>query len=199
MIDKTTPSISLIYCLRDPQTVPRFPLPEGYEFVFYRPGDERAWAEIECSVGQFSSIEEGVATFRREFTENQRLDPRDRMLFVKAPDGQYVATCTLWDGEFLGEIKQRLHWLAIRDSASGKGIAKALLSRLITLYEELGYTDRFLYLLTSSRYYPAIRIYRQLGFTEYTGPRSPSPKLSDEEFTKRTREGIRIVNEMLAK
>ena len=199
MIDKDTPYVSLTYTHTSPKSVPSFPLPEGYEFVFYREGDEKAWAEIEMDVGQFDTLEEGLTAFHREFSEHPRLDPRDRMLFVKAPDGAYVATCTLWDGEFLGETRQRLHWLAITDAAAGKGIAKALFSRLIALYSELGYTDDFIYLLTASRYYPAIRIYRKLGFTEYRGPRSLSKKLSDEEFVRQTEEGIRIVDQMLSK
>ena len=197
MIDKSTPSLSLTYVKTDTGCFPASPLPKGYTFVFYRAGDEVRWAEIEQSVGQFDTVEQGLSTFRREFLENQRLKPEDRMLFVKAPDGEYVATCSLWDGEFLGEIRQRLHWLAIKDSHSGKGIAKALLCRLMTLYGALGY-EGFLYLLTSSRYYPAIRIYRSLGFSEYLGPRSLSRSLCDEEFTKKAIEAKEIVDQKLS-
>lgn len=196
MIDKSTPSLPLTYVKTDTKNYPHPTLPDGYEFVFYRDGDEEKWVEIEMSVGQFSSMEEGMKTFRKEFLENQSLDPHERMLFVKAPDGEYVATCTLWNGNFLGEIRQRLHWLAIKDGHSGRGIAKALLCRLLTLYNDLGY-EGFVYLLTASRYYPAIRIYRKLGFTEYLGPRSLSSKMTDEEFVTEARKAKQIVDDKI--
>lgn len=198
MIDKSTPSLPLTYYKTDPDRHSDAPLPEGYEFVFYRDGDEVHWAEIEMSVGQFDSLEKGLNTFSKEFLGNQSLDLRERMLFVKAPDGEYVATCTLWNGDFLGEDRQRLHWLAIKDSHSGRGLAKALLCRLLTLYCDLGYTDRFVYLLTSSRYYPAIHLYRRLGFTEYLGPKSLSRSLSDEDFVAEAFKAKAIVDEKLS-
>ena len=198
MIDKSTPSLPLTYYKTDPENHPATPLPEGYEFVFYRDGDEERWAEIEMAVGQFDSLEKALGTFSKEFLEGQNLDPRERMLFVKAPSGEYVATCALWDGDFLGETRQRLHWLAVKDSHSGLGLARALFCRLLTLYGQLGYTDRFVYLLTSSRYYPAIRLYRGLGFVEYLGPRSLSKGLSDEEFTAEAYRARAIVDEKLS-
>lgn len=197
MINTSTPSLSLTYYKTDTQSIPSAPLPDGYEFVFYRDGDEQAWAEIEVSVGQFSSIEEGIKTFRSEFLKNQTLLPYDRVLFVKSPDGELVATCSLWNGSFLGEVRQRLHWLAVKDTHAKKGIARALLCRLMQLYTELGY-EGFLYLLTSSRYYPAIRIYRKLGFVEYLGPRSLSSRLTDEEFVAQAKQAKQIVDERLS-
>ena len=196
MIDHNTPNIPLTYYKTDTKCVPAHTLPDGYEFVFYRNGDEEKWVEIEMAVGQFDSAEKGMKTFRKEFLENPSLDLRQRMLFVKAPDGEYVATCTLWNGNFLGEIRQRFHWLAIKDSHSGLGIAKALLCRLLTLYNDLGY-EGFVYLLTASRYYPAIRIYRKLGFVEYLGPRSLSSHMTDEEFATEARRAKQIVDEKI--
>ena len=197
MIDHATPSIPLTYYKTDTKSFPSVSLPDGYEFVFYRDGDEHAWAEIEVNVGQFQSIDDGIKTFRSEFLENQTLDPHDRILFIKASNGELVATCALWNGCFLGEVRQRLHWLAIKDTHAGKGLAKALLCRLLTLYNELGY-EGFLYLLTSSRYYPAIRIYRKLGFAEYLGPRSLSSRMTDEEFVKQALNAKAIVDERLS-
>ena len=107
-----------------------------------------------------------------------------------------VATAALWDGSFLGEIFQRIHWVAVSDKCAGKGIAKALLCRVLDLYNELGYSG-FIYLLTATWYYPAISIYRQFGFSEYRGERSLSSKLSDEEFKRQNEEAIAIVDQKL--
>ena len=118
------------------------------------------------------------------------------MLFVRDAAGKAVATASLWNGMFLGKECQRVHWVAVSDACAGKGIAKALISRVLDLYNELGYKN-FIYLLTATRYYPAIGIYRHFGFSEYRGPVSPEKKYSDEEFCKKTEVGIAIVNEKL--
>ena len=38
---------------RDLDYLPCFPLPDGYRFVFYRPGDCSSWIEIEKSAKEF--------------------------------------------------------------------------------------------------------------------------------------------------
>ena len=196
MIDKSIPRYPLTLCKNDTDQYPRYELPEGYSFVFYQKGDEKKWAEIECSVGQFDSIEKGIESFEKEFLIDQRLVAEQRVIFVKDDKGEYVATAALWDGSFLGEIFQRVHWVAVSDKCAGKGIAKALLCRVLDLYNELGYSG-FIYLLTATWYYPAISIYRQFGFSEYRGERSLSSKLSDEEFKRQNEEAIAIVDQKL--
>ena len=197
MIDKTIPYYSLTMYTYLPHQYPEYCLPNGYEFVFYRPGDELNWARIECDVGQFSSLESGLEYFQREFVRDQRLDPQQRMLFVKDKNGEYVATASLWDGKFLGTLRQRIHWVAVKDKCAGLGIAKAMLSRLMRLYTELGYDDSTIYLVTGTRNYPAVSIYRKFGFKEYTGPVSLSSKLTDEQFCEQTSTAISIINEKL--
>lgn len=182
----------------DTESYPRRTLPDGYEFVFYKQGDEQRWAEIETDVGQFSSIDAGIECFMREFVKGHNLDPRERVLFVRSAEGEYVGTASLWNGKFLGEERQRIHWVAVKDRHAGKGIASALLSRLMDLYCELGYGG-FIYLLTGTRNYPAVSIYRKFGFTEYTGERSLSSSLSDEKFAAQTQKAIAIINERIAK
>jgi len=131
-----------------------------------------------------------------EFVDGQRLLPEERVMFVKDPEGEYVATLSLWDGMFLGKLCQRLHWLAVSDKCAGKGIAKALATAALDLYNKLGY-EGFIYLLTGTWYYRAIGIYRKFGFKEYDGERSLLDGMSDEEFVKKNREAIAIVNEKL--
>ena len=45
---------------RSLKALPSIPLPEGYRFVFYRPGDRDTWIDIERSAKELSSYEEGI-------------------------------------------------------------------------------------------------------------------------------------------
>ncbi len=197
MIDKSLSYCPLIMTKTDTKEYPRYALPEGYAFRFYRAGDEKAWAALECSVGQFETEAAALACFSREFFEDQRLRPEDRMLFVIDPAGKAVATAALWDGDFLGQLLPRLHWVAVSDECAGKGIAKAMLSRLLDLYNALGY-EGLLYLCTGTWNYPAIGIYKKFGFLPYLGTRSPYKDLSDEAFERQNAAGWAAVEKMHA-
>jgi hypothetical protein len=65
MLDKSIPYYNIIM-KRNPGTpVPEPLLPEGYMFVPYCEGDEKSWAEIETSVGEFDSIPEALEYFNQ--------------------------------------------------------------------------------------------------------------------------------------
>ncbi len=198
MIDKSIPYFPLIMAKCDTENYPKCFLPDGYEFVFYKEGDARIWSEIQASVGSFDSVERGIDVFYNDFVNNQALKAEERVIFVKAPDGEYIATAALWDGEHYGKREQRIHWVATKDSHAGKGIAKAMLTFLMDLYNQLGYSG-FIYLTTGTRNYPAVRIYQKFGFEIYTESRSLFNDLTDEEFTKRNQTAIDLVNQMLSK
>lgn len=197
MIDKSAEYYDLFMYKTDTESYPVHYLPDGYSFVFYQKGDEKEWARLETELGQFKTIEDGIECFKREFLTNQTLSPEDRMLFVKAPDGEYVATLTLWNGCHFGKEYQRAHWLAVSDKCAGRGIAKALLSRVLQLYNELGFNG-FIYLATGSWFYPAISIYRKYGFKEYTEAKSLLASVGDAEFAENTRKCIEYVNMKLS-
>ena len=194
MLDKSLPYTPLIMTKTDTEKYPKFDLPEGYSFRFYRAGDEEKWAELECALGQFDRMEAALRCFHAEFILNQDLRPEDRMIFVLDPTGKPIATAALWDGILLGEKKDRLHWVAVSDECAGKGIAKAMISRLLSLYNELGFSG-FLYLYTSTHSYQAIGIYKKFGFVPYGGEKSPFANISDAEFPERNLAAWRAVDE----
>ena len=196
MIDKALPYYPVVLYKTDTSNYPKYDLPDGYSFAFYQKGDEKKWAQIECSLGQFESIDEGIKCFERAFINGQNLNPEERVLFVKDENGEYVATAAFWNGMLLGEECHRVHWVAVSDKCAGKGIAKALLCRILDLYCELGYSG-FIYLLTATWYYPAINIYKKFGFIEYDGERSFDPKLDDESFVERNKKAIALIREKL--
>ena len=45
---------------RELDGLPGDSLPEGYRFVFYRPGDRDTWISIESSAKEFDSYEQGL-------------------------------------------------------------------------------------------------------------------------------------------
>ena len=119
------------------------------------------------------------------------------MLFVRDKDGKVVATGTLWNGIYLGKECQRLHWIATDESCKGKGIAKAMVTRLLDIYNDLGYKG-FIYLITESWCYSAVNIYRKFGFKEYVGENPVEEfDMSDEEFKKQNELGIRLISEKI--
>ena len=197
MIDKSVEFYSVILYKKDVGNRPTFKLPEGYFFDFYKEGDEVFWAEIEVSLGQFNTLEEGIDCFKREFLSNERLDPRQRVLFVKDGTGKVVATASLWTGEHLFGELPRFHWLAVSDECAGKDIAKALFTRLFELYDELSLVGD-IYLVTATRYYPAIAMYKKyFGFEFYEGERSPFHYISNEKFAAQNPKAISIIEEKI--
>ncbi len=197
MIDKSLPYHPLYLFKTDTKQFPKYDLPDGYRFAFYKKGDEKHWAELECSLGQFDCIEKGLESFQKEFIIGHDLSPEERMIFVIDGEGEYVATASLWYGMYLGEKCQRVHWVAVSDKCTGKGIAKALMSRILELYNELGF-EGFIYLVTATWYYPAVSIYKKYGFEIYAGDESPSGNKVSDVFKKDNETAIALVNEKLA-
>ena len=161
-LDKSIPYYSVNMVCAAPQRAPRgAALPAGYAFAGYADGMEEDWARILVETGMADSRERALEGFR-EFRENLPLT-RERMLFVRDGAGDVVATATLWQSEWEGESLARIHWVGVLPAHEGKGIAKAMLSRLFRRYDELGLTGR-VFLVTQSWSYPAIHIYQTYGF-----------------------------------
>ena len=196
MIDKSIPLYDVWMYKTDTENFPKHQLPDGFTFSFYNDGDEKGWARLECEVGQFANEEEGIYWFNREFVNGQTLSPKDRMLFVKDENGEIVATASLWNGKFFGSEIHRLHWLAVSSKCAGRGIAKAMLTRLLELYNELGYSG-YLGLHTGTRYYTAVRIYKKFGFKVYDGDASPFSYKSNEDFVKENAITLALLKEKI--
>lgn len=88
---------------------------------------------------------------------------RERMLFVRDASGLNPRHGHAVASEWEGESPARIHWVGVLPQHEGKGIAKAMLSRLFRRYDELGLKGR-VFLVTQSWSYPAIRIYQKYGF-----------------------------------
>lgn len=195
MCDQEIPYCALVMLRGEPFSVTA-ELPPGYSFKFYQAGMEEDWCRIHLAISAFADRAGALRLFEREFASKPQL-LRRRMLFVCAENGQAVATASLWQGSHLGRLMERVHWVAGLPEVQGKGLGKAMIARLMQLYEDEGLTDG-IYLTTQTSSYKAINIYRQFGFEPYYGPLAQAPGGGRPPTAEETRLAWRRVNEKLA-
>lgn len=195
MMDKSIPYIGVLMTCQNPVGYPRCPLPKGYEFRTYAPGMEQDWAVLQAAVEHAGSVDEALALFQREFGSDADA-LKQRAVFVYAADGRPVASAVLWSGEHFGRKLARVHWVAVAPEEQGKGLCKALMTRLMDLYHEL-HLEGGVYLTSQTWSYKALNIYRQFGFKPYLGPRPAGWKPSTDDFEQETREAWDLIEAKL--
>lgn len=176
MWDASVPMIELSMRAPALEYLPFFELPARYDWRFFRPGDERVWAEIETSAGEFRTAEDGLKGFRKYYPTDDALG--ERMIFL-TDAGRPFATATAWfsdDDPAVG----RLHWVSVDQAHQGQGLSKAVVSLAMRRMRELGHTSA--YLTTQTASWVAIKVYHRFGFL---------PEIGQE----REREGWRIVSQ----
>ena len=155
MIDRTIPYYHII--MRCDRVLPmEVKLPEGYAIRTYQPGDEDAWADLMCAVGEQTSPADARAEFvQRYLTGAARTD---RIFFAVDAAGTIVGTAIAWDDGL-----RVLHWLAVHPEHQGKGLGKALCQTALRLFRR---EDNALpvYLHTQPWSWKAILLYIKLGF-----------------------------------
>lgn len=141
--------------------LPDAPLPRGFQITpLTGPQGVTSWVDI------WREAHPGLAVdsqrFHRAFGEDADLIGR-RVTLLLAPNGLAVGTGAAWFGELSpgsGRIG-RLHWLAIRPSAQGRGLGAALLAFLVRRLRD---THERSYLVTQSDRQAAIRLYHRFGY-----------------------------------
>ena len=143
----------------DLDNLPHFELPEGYRFVFYRPGDRDQWIAIEQSARELTSFEQGAEVWQKYYGSVEHLMDQ-RMLFIENAQGEKVATATAYphDAPGLGQV----HWVAVRRDHQGCGLARPLISRVLERMKELGCNRAML--TTQTTTWVACRLYLDFGF-----------------------------------
>lgn len=160
MLDKSVPYIP--FTMFRPSNAPALPeiqLPKDYRLVFYQPGDEKDWCQIETAVLEFDSEEDAMAYFKRSFLPYQKELER-RMVFVENAEGRKVATFTAW---WTNDNYPRLHWLGVIPEEQRKGLATALTIRITQLLNEY-YPEQDLYLSTQTWSHNAVFLYHKLHY-----------------------------------
>jgi len=162
MLDKSLPFYKLKMCRKAGTPVPDFPLPEGFKYTFYKDGDEKEWARIEASVEEFDSEFDALLRFKQDFMDYPKELYR-RCLFIETQDGEKVATATAWWSYAEDERRAWVHWVSVADGYQGKGLGKAIVSKVTQLLQEIE-GDVDIYLSTQTWSYKAVNIYKQFGY-----------------------------------
>ena len=154
------------YSLRLERTledIPEYPLPAGYHFENYVPGDRETWISIEKSAKEFSTREEGEQAWQRYYNGHESELER-RMFFAVNAAGRKVATATAYyditnvdDG-----INGWLHWVAVCREEQGYHLAKPLITRVLSYMRSLGF--RRAVIPTQTTTWLACKVYLDLGF-----------------------------------
>jgi GNAT superfamily N-acetyltransferase len=138
------------------------PLPAGYSYSLFSPGDEVAWARIEASVLEFDSEMDALLYFQR-YRLPYLEELRRRCVFVSSPEGERVATASAWWDYTDTRRDPWLHWVAVKPAFQGKGLGKAVITRTVHLLLEIE-GDRDFYLHTQTWSHKAIGLYEWAGF-----------------------------------
>lgn len=144
--------------------LPDYPLPEGYRFAMYRPGDRDSWIAIEQSAKELHSHAQGLEVWARYFGWNESELP-GRMVFIENEAGEKVATATAYF-DIYGRDQSGagwLHWVAVRREDQGRGLARPLIARTLRLIRELGSVHAKIPTQTTT--WVACKLYLDFGFT----------------------------------
>lgn len=196
MIDRTIPFYPIMMIKSDMESCPDCALHPDYEFDFYNPETGRDdWIHVQYLSEQIEEEESIGRLFDEEFMTDPELLP-NQMLFVRdRKTNEPVASAALWYGDPFGEKMMRIHWVATHVDHQGKGLCRAMLTRLMKRYHELGMQgDVFLFSQTLS--YAAISIYQDFGFKRYTGEEPINWHV--ENYSESQKKAWRIIDEKIA-
>ena len=157
MLDRTIPYFDII--MRCDRILPmEIKLPEGYTIRAYQPGDENAWADMECAIGDFPSRETALSLFTQRYLADA--SQTGRILFAIAPDGQIVGT-VIADNR-AGHVRT-LNWVVVDEQHQRKGIGKALCKTALKLMRREDNAAP-VWLHTQPWSWKAVLLYVSLGF-----------------------------------
>ena len=143
--------------------IPEHSLPQGYRFVKYSSGDKAAWIDIELSAGEVLSKEHGAQCWDRYYG-GREAELSDRMVFVETEEGEKIATATAFYDIHREPVpgEGQLHWVGIKKEYQRKGLSKPLITHVLNLMKDLGYTRTKIHTQTNT--WLACKVYTDLGF-----------------------------------
>ena len=158
-------------------------LPTGYSFEFFTSGKEQVWCQIQSSAQVFPDAMAAERRFDQELAIHPKLLER-RMIFVCDQLHRAVGTGTLWRDRGM----ERMCWISVVPGMRGKGIGKAIVSKLADIYRMEG-CKKGIYLTTQVHNYAAINIFRKVGFVPAVGVKLIKEPQREDDFRK-TWQGI---------
>lgn len=173
MLDKSIKHMRVVMVAHDTKNYPRYELPEGYKFSGYKDGYDKLWAEVTHNIGHTDTLEEAEKIFRDEFMIYPEMLAGQCMFVLDGKDN-VVATGSIWKNAFFGEMLPNLHWITTSAEHQGKGIMKALLTRLFDIHNQVN-DKNFMYLISSTWSYKAVNLYKKFGFVPHIEDNEESP------------------------
>lgn len=162
-LDNTIKYYELLMRYDDTSKFINFDLPKGYHYEFYIDGDEAAWVNIHISSGEFTSVEKGLNYFHDFY--DSFIDELNKRCFFIVDDlnNEKVGTATvsLLQEEEYG-CKATVDWLAIKKEYQGKKLSRPLISKVISLANDLGHNKLLLHTQTTT--WLAAKLYLDYGF-----------------------------------
>lgn len=162
-LDNTIKYYELLMSYEDTSKYINFELPIGFHFTFFEEGDELDWVNIHIESGEFSSVEQGLEYFHKfyDYFYNE-LDKR--LIFIVDNESlEKIGTATiskLEEAEY--GYFAAVDWVAIKKSYQGRKLSKPLITKLISVSNELGYSKIILHTQTTT--WLAAKLYLDFGF-----------------------------------
>jgi len=139
--------------------VPDQPFGSGYGVRPMKPGDAALWTDIWRDADPGLNVPDDL--FIREFGSDWTVIG-ERCFLITASNDRAVGTISAWHNPaFRGQDYGRIHWVAIRPSHQGKGLAKPALAFAL---RTLAQWHQRCYLVTQVTRLPAIKLYLDFGF-----------------------------------
>jgi len=142
--------------------LPATEVPPGYTLRRFRPGDEKAWADLFAAA--FPEMPEPRGIPQKVFLQDPAWLP-DRVFFACLKDVP-VACCAAWeDPPAWGPRTGQVHWVATMPGHLRRGLARAVVVAALGWMRDRPYADAIL--VTQTYRLAAIRLYLSLGFVPW--------------------------------
>ncbi len=162
-LDNTIKYYELLMIYNDTSKYKHYNLPVGFHYEFYQNGDEYDWIDIHIESGEFTSIDLGMKYFH-DFYDSFYGELNKRCLFIidnKTGEKVGTATISLLKNKEFG-CKAAVDWVAIKKSYQGKHLARPLISKFISVANELGHDKLILHTQTTT--WLAAKLYLDFNF-----------------------------------
>ncbi|MFV0399485.1 MAG: GNAT family N-acetyltransferase [Oscillospiraceae bacterium] len=140
-------------------------LPEGYSFRLCRKGELETWMALQAdSPAQMEECRPVLEEYYEKVYAPKGDKFYSKCLFACDGNGTPVGTCFAWNSY---DTFTAIHWFKVAKGREGKGIGRAILSRVL---EELTEKDYPVFLHTHPTSCRAIKLYSDFGFELLTDP-----------------------------
>ncbi|MEG2813351.1 MAG: GNAT family N-acetyltransferase [Oscillospiraceae bacterium] len=184
MKDSSIPNVPVILTITDTSDSPKFNLPDGYTFATYNEDEhddfEVSWVKLCMDENYFSNFADALDYFESSIVPLQDA-LKTKFVFVKDSQGSIVATAALWHGFDFGTTKPRIHFIAVNPACHMQGIAKAMVTKLLEIFNSFP-KNNFLYVLTQTQSYALCNMFLTFDFEPYFDERPVKWNMSVETF-----------------